>query len=71
MAIPSSLKWSERPWPINFDDESVFPPEEAEIYRRMKREGGTNRALSILEQAMAKAKEEGAQASGRLLLRQS
>ena len=44
---------------INFDDESVFPPEEAEIYRRMKREG--NRALSILEQAMAKAKEEGTQ----------
>ncbi|MGO8749559.1 MAG: hypothetical protein ACLQNE_26680 [Thermoguttaceae bacterium] len=45
---------------INFDDESVFPPEEAEIYRRMKREGA-NRALSILEQAMAKAKEEGTQ----------
>jgi hypothetical protein len=45
---------------INFDDESVFPPGEAEIYRRMKREGA-NRGLSILEQVMAKAKEEGTQ----------
>jgi hypothetical protein len=39
---------------INFDDESVFPPGEAEIYRRMKREGA-NRALSILGPKQAKS----------------
>ena len=57
MAIPASVEVVKKAVAqINFDDESVFPPEEAEIYRRMKREGA-RRTLPILEQAMAKAKE--------------